>query len=356
MNFIYVENQTLLATACNELKQASVIGVDLECENNLHHYGTKISLIQLSTTTQHWIVDVIKLKTIDPLLEIFSAPKVQKIFHDVSFDLRILHHQFGCRPKNIFDTQLAALFIGKKEIGLGPLLQEYFKIKKEQKFQMADWTKRPLTKEMLLYAIKDTAYLIALRNLIKEELIKKNRLSWVEEEFSLIEKNNWEHKEMSYSDVKGFRNLLPQERAILKRLFLLREKLAKQVDRPPHYIMSTKPLLAISQDPPKSLTEWNSLKSVHPVVKRSIPLFQEAISKGKTEQIILPELKAKRYAPEQREQLNELMILREKISKKIGIDGYLVLNQDQMQDLVLSKTHRSLHNWQEKLLQEFKKS
>ena len=121
-----------------------------------------ISIIQISTTKHHWIVDVIKLKEIIPLIKVLENPKIQKIFHNVDFDFRALDHEFDCHPKNIFDTQLAAVFLGKEGAGLGFLIETYFNIKPEKKFQMADWTKRPINREMLEYASRDTIHLIHL--------------------------------------------------------------------------------------------------------------------------------------------------------------------------------------------------
>jgi len=147
MNLTYIDDKRSLEEASKEW-DIKTIGVDLECENNLHHYGAYISIIQLSDGKKQWIIDCLKIKDISPVLDMFTNKNIQKIFHDVSFDLRIIHHQYKCRPKNIFDTQIAAILLGKTDLGLGSLLHEYFKIKKEQKFQMADWTKRPIEMSM----------------------------------------------------------------------------------------------------------------------------------------------------------------------------------------------------------------
>ena len=110
-SFVYVDTPDSLSKAAVVWKQASALAVDLECENNLHHYGAYISLIQISTLNENWIVDVLTLRKIKPLLEILEDPSIQKIFHDVSFDFRILQDQFSCHPRNLFYTQISPLFL-----------------------------------------------------------------------------------------------------------------------------------------------------------------------------------------------------------------------------------------------------
>ena len=128
VSFTYVDTYEGLTEAAAAWKQASELAVDLECENNLHHYGTYISLMQISTKNKNWVVDVLRLGDIKPLLEVLENPAILKIFHDVSFDFRILQDQLSCHPWTVFDTQIAALFLGKEHLGLGDLLKEYFNV------------------------------------------------------------------------------------------------------------------------------------------------------------------------------------------------------------------------------------
>src|SRR3989338_3330585 len=147
VDFELISNKERLHNICQELSNLTELAVDLECENNLHHYGAYITLIQLSSRQKNWIIDILAFQKegLASLFEIFKQPTIQKIFHDVSFDFRILYHQFGCQPKNIFDTQIAAFLLGKEQVGLGSLLAEAFSIHKASKFQRVDWTRRPLS-------------------------------------------------------------------------------------------------------------------------------------------------------------------------------------------------------------------
>ena len=344
--YIYVDSLDKLKDAIKVMNTNRVLGIDLECENNLHHYGTYISLIQISSKTKNWIIDVIETKELGPLKKIFHDQNIQKIFHDISFDLRILNSQFEIRPKNIFDTQLAAHFLGITELGLGSLLDKYFSVKKERRFQMVDWTKRPLTKEMLDYAVKDTFYLIRLRDLLIKQLKDKNRLEWIIEEMKHLETIEFKYQEGTFSNARGFRDFTDHQRAVFKRLYLLREKLAKKVDRPVHFIISTKRLVEFSLHHPK----WKSLQGVHPIVRRKHHLFEDEIKKSKGEKLVLPKKEIKHFTIKQREFFSELEEKRVEIAKKEKLSRHLFLNQEQMKKITLTKSYDCLRNWQKKMI------
>ncbi len=350
INFTYIDSDIELQKAGEEWQRATVIGVDVECENNLHHYGTHLSLIQLSTHDKNWIVDILKIKQPKPILELMENPKIQKIFHDVGFDLRILNRDLKCRVHNIFDTQTAALLLGKVEIGLGPLAKEYFGVEKEERFQMADWTRRPLTQEMLEYATKDSAYLIKLRDILTAELEKLGRVKWLEEHFAQLSEKDWEYKEPTFYDMKGLRDFSDRERAILKRLYILREKLAERVDRPVHFVISNKKMKELAVSPPKTLAEWSSMRGVHPVVRAWAKVFFEEVNKGKRELLPLPVPIRKRLTPAQRVLLKKISEKRDTLAAELKIPAHLIISKDQMIQVVVSGT-KGIHHWQKDLLQ-----
>lgn len=348
ISFTYVDTYESLVEAAAEWGQASELAVDLECENNLHHYGAYISLIQISTRSKNWVIDVLKLKQIKHLLEILENASIQKIFHDVSFDFRILLDQFSCHPKNVFDTQIAALFLGKQHLGLGDLLKEYFKVEKESKYQMADWTERPLNTEMLSYAVKDTVHLISLRDILLKELHQKGRVSWVEEECAALEEVDFTYKTQTFLDVRGVKNFSPEQLGIFRELFLLREQLSKKVNRPVHFVINNIRLKEFTLHPP----QWEKLRGVHPIVRRQAELFYKAVEQGKKEPFFISAPEKKRLTLHQKEQLEKLNELQQALAQKTGLKAHLIMNKEQMIKIVLSGQLDCLHSWQRKLAEE----
>src|SRR3989344_6327094 len=347
-SFTYIDRADALLEAVGYWKKSSELAVDLECENNLHHYGAYISLIQISTKNKSWVIDVLKLKEITSLLEVLHDPTIQKIFHDVSFDFRILQDQFSCHPRNTFDTQIAALFLGKEHLGLGDLLKEYFNLNKESKFQMADWTIRPLNKEMLSYAVKDTTHLILLRDLLTVELRENGRWGWVEEELAMLEEEDFTYNTQTFLDVRGVRTFTPEQLGVFRELFLLREQLAKKVNRPVHFVIRNEHLKQFSHH----LPSWENLKSVHPIVRTQAALFYKAVEQGKKEPFLIPVPEKKRLSQLQKEQLEKLAELQQSLAQKTALKAHLIMNKEQMLKIVLSGQFDCLRAWQKKLVEE----
>ena len=347
--YTYVDSQEGLEDARRHWSKCKCLAIDLECENNLHYYGTYISIIQVSSHDRNWIVDVLGLQQIEPLLVVLEDQSIEKIFHDASFDLMILYHQFRCRPQNLFDTQIAAQFLGRKELGLGALLKEFFGAQKECKFQMVDWTKRPLTEDMLSYAVGDTKYLIRMMELLTKELEGCGRMNWVKEEFSAVEAKGLVYEEKSFMDFPGSGFYTDRERSILKELFELRKRMAKEADKPPYFVISTKRLTELVKSPPKNLDEWKNIKGVHPIVKRNARLFHDAIEVGGKGEIKRPAPQRVHYNPKQAERLKKLSEIREASSEKLGIQKHLLLSKEQMQEIALTGHIGCLRNWQKEL-------
>jgi ribonuclease D len=347
--YTYIDTNERLKEICKELEKETELGIDLECENNMHHYGSYISLIQISNKKDNYVVDILKLTEFEPLTKILEDKNIQKIFHGSDFDLRMLNSQLNCKPKNIFDTQIAALLLGKKDIGLGHLIKEYFNVEKIKKFQKADWTKRPLTEDMLDYASGDTIYLIRLRDVLVKELKEKGRLSWLEEDLLLLEKKEWIYEEGTFNTVKGYSHLQPKEKAIFKHLYELRDRLAKKVDRPVHFVINNKRLMEYTVDPPK---DWSRIRGVHPVIRRDAGLFSLEVKKGSKERIELERKEIKKLSMNKRAQLDKLELLQVKLGEELGIQKSLIMNKEQMIEIIVSESLDVLKNWQKRLVEE----
>jgi len=347
--YTFIDSQEGLEEAHRHWSKCKILGIDLECENNLHYYGTYISIIQVSSRERHWIVDVLALQQIEPLLTILEDPHIEKIFHDSSFDLMMLYHQFRCRPNNIFDTQIAAHFLGKKELGLGALLKEFFGVEKQNHFQMVDWTKRPLTEGMLSYAVGDTKYLPRLRDILSEDLLKLCRLSWVQEEFSVVETKGLIYLEKTFMDFPGSSFFTDLERSVLQHLFELRKKMAKEANKPPYFVISTKRLTELVKNPPKSIDEWKNIRGVHPIVRKNARMLYDAVEEGRKCAIPKIPIKKVHYTPKQSERLKKLSEIRDAAAVKLGIQKHLLLSKEQMQDIALTGHVNCLRNWQREL-------
>ncbi len=100
------------------------------------------------------------------------------LYHGADFDVRILKKTTPFRPKKMFDTMLAAQLLGYDGCGLADLANKICGVRLSKAAQKADWSRRPLTKDLLEYAVGDTKYLERIYLQMKKELQKLGRLEW----------------------------------------------------------------------------------------------------------------------------------------------------------------------------------
>ncbi|HET6232241.1 MAG TPA: ribonuclease D [Longimicrobiaceae bacterium] len=254
MDYTYIDTPEGLRQVVERLRDLPLIAADTEAAG-YHRYFDRLSLVQLSSRDEHWLVDPLAIDDLGPLAELFEDPAIETIFHDADYDLRILDRDAGLRLVNLFDTQTAAAFLGERSLGLGNVVEKYLGIKLAKEYQRADWAERPLTEGMKQYATTDTAHLPDLRDKLREALEAKGRMHWAEEEFRRRELTRWAEQEdgrEAFLKVKGARDLAPRGLAILRELYEWREKVARERDQATFRVLGNQALLEMSAAPPQS--------------------------------------------------------------------------------------------------------
>ena len=238
------------------------IGLDIE-GNGFYRYPEQVCLIQISIGDTPYLVDPLDIEDIGPLGKILSEPSITKIVHSGDYDIRSLHRDYGLVFDGVFDTSIAAAFLGSKKLGLDAILKEYIDadVTKDKRLQRSDWTLRPLTREAVLYAANDVRYLGEARSVLTKQLIDKGRMNWVEEEFMRLQSVRFEPRDeqTAFLNVKGSRDLAGGALAILRRLYDLREDEAIGRDRPPFKVVSDSVLVDIARDPGQ---DYSAIKGI----------------------------------------------------------------------------------------------
>lgn len=272
----YVSSAEELASLASRVAHEPLIAVDTEAAS-FHRYVDRIYLIQLSTRDETAIIDPLTVGDVAALGAVLADPGVETIFHDADYDLRILDRDYGIRARHLFDTRIAAQLLGEPAIGLAALLEKYLHVTQNKKFQRADWSRRPLTAEMLDYAAMDTRYLPALRDELRRQLEALGRLTWAQEEFARLENLRWSPVPAngdSYLRIKGARVLSRRALALLRELAHWRHDVAAELDRASFRVMPNEALLALAAAPPVSK---DALKAVPGVSERLVDQRGDAL-------------------------------------------------------------------------------
>ena len=254
--------QALLA----EVAGADIVALDTEAAS-FHRYHDKIYLVQLSTPTVTAVIDPLGVGDLAPIGAMLADPNIEILFHDADYDLRLFDKQYGFRARRLFDSRVAAQFLGEPGIGLAALLEKYFSVQADKRFQRADWSARPLTPAMLEYAAGDTEHLCELRNILRDKLIEKGRWSWVEEEFVLLERIRWtgaahDDPASSYLRLKGAKALDRRALAILREVYVWRETTSAKLDRAAFRVVGNEVLFQLAEHPVRTLEELGRVKGI----------------------------------------------------------------------------------------------
>jgi ribonuclease D len=261
--YVYLDTSDAVSRFLKSIGFADAIALDTEGAS-YHRFVDRIYLLQLSTRDKSAIIDPLPIGTPPLLGNLLESPDVQIVFHDADYDLRLLQQDYGWHVRNIFDTRVAAQLLGIRAFGLAALLERYFDVKLDKKHQRADWSRRPLSEDMLEYAALDTAHLLALRDRLAQELERAGRLAWAREEFALLEGTRWpaEDGDTAFLRMKGARDLTRRELAVLRELVPWRDAVARQADRATFRVIGNEQLLSIAKEQPATRDALATIKGM----------------------------------------------------------------------------------------------
>ena len=229
-----------------------VVAMDLE-SNGFFRYPERVCLVQLAVGGAVHLVDPLSLEHVAPLGALLAAASVEKVFHAADYDVRSLDREWGFRCRNLFDTGIAAAFVGSRRLGLAAVLKDHLgvEVDKSNKLQRADWTRRPLTAELLHYAAGDVRHLCRLRDVLHDKLDALGRIAWMREECvrQAAVRYRVPETEWAFLSVKGSRELDGRGLAVLRSLHAFREREALRRGRPPFRIFPDTAMTALAANP-----------------------------------------------------------------------------------------------------------
>ena len=280
---VWINKPHQLQLVYKALQHQPRISVDTE-SNSLFAYQEKVCLIQISSPEEDYLIDPLELHDLSLLGLLFKNPDQEKIFHASEYDLICMKRDFHFSFANIFDTMIAARILGATHVGLDSLLQQFFEIKINKKYQRANWGVRPLPQEMLDYARLDTYYLFKLRDTLEADLISNSLLNLAHEDFKIackVKAHSNGNNQCECWKVAGANHMDGQQAAILNELCIYRDEQAKKADLPHFKILSNEILFEISRQKPASIEELSAIPHCSDkIIKRHGSGLLKAVSVG----------------------------------------------------------------------------
>jgi ribonuclease D len=334
---IYLDTPATVDAFFATIANAPILALDTEGAS-FHRFVDRIYLLQLSTREKSAIIDPLSVEKPAGLGALLENPNVEIVFHDADYDLRLLHQDYGWQVRNIFDTRVAAQLLGIRAFGLAALLERYFGVKLDKKFQRADWSMRPLTQGMLDYAAQDTIHLLELRERLKDDLARAGRWDWAREEFALLEGTRWDDDDSAnaFLRIKGARDLSRRELAVLRELVPWRDRIASQLDRATFRVLGNEQLLDIARSQPASREALGAIKGMpRGILETRSSELLDAVTRG----LSVPESELPRFPkaprwdrdPEFDSRVNALKTARDAAATRLDLDPGVLCSRDRME-------------------------
>lgn len=219
LNYTLIETKEALQDFYDANKQAEWLALDTEFIGE-RRYETLLCLIQVATPNGFYLLDPLKMSDIQLFLDLVEDENILKLTHAGENDYRLLNLYWGTIPRNLFDTQIAAGFVGHGyPTSYSKLVEKELNIGLDKGYAATDWEARPLKKKQLEYALSDVLHLFKLYENLKKTLIKSGRFEWVESEMK-----KWESPAYYERDPhrEALMNTLMQSIKQHKQIFLLR--------------------------------------------------------------------------------------------------------------------------------------
>ncbi len=229
-------------------------------------YFPKLALVQVAWRTsqgqQLALIDPLAVD-VTPFAKLFASDALC-VIHAAQQDLDVLTHAVGSVPAKMFDTQLAAGFVGYGTPSLVSLLQGEIGISPPKGDRLTDWLRRPLSDSQRQYAAVDVEYLLEVHERLVAQLAEAGRLVWAEDacEELRTRPTSGSVPDDAWMRLKDARSLRPSARAVAQSVASWRERRAMRTDVPVRQVLPDLAILGISQRAPSTLKELSQARGV----------------------------------------------------------------------------------------------
>ncbi len=240
--YTFIQTPHALREFAEAHKDTPWLGFDTEFIGE-KRYHTLLCLIQVSTPQGLFLIDPLCIEDLSPFEALLTSPHILKITHSGENDYRLLFRRSGMVPRKVFDTQIAAGFVGHNyPIGFDRLLRLELGVNLNKSYSVTDWQARPMKEEQIRYALDDVIYLRDLWYKLNEKLSKFDRLSWAEEEFTVYEQASFYQQDPDKEILSSslMQRLNKRDRLFLLRLLRWRDAEARRRDHSREMVLSKK--------------------------------------------------------------------------------------------------------------------
>jgi ribonuclease D len=256
-----IDNDTDLDRVVAALLSEPAYALDTEFHRERTYYP-QLALIQIGWPGGLVLIDPLEVD-VRALAPVFASGS-QCVLHAADQDLEVLDLTVGDIPALMFDTQVAAGFLGLSTPSLSTLCERYVGVELAKAERMTDWLARPLGSRQITYAASDVAHLLEIRDLELVQLDARGRRQWAIDEIELRRTRNRGERdpEMAWMRIKEARQLKGKARTIAIEVAAWRERRAAEMDQPVRFVLPDMAVVTIAQRVPTTRDQLAAIRGV----------------------------------------------------------------------------------------------
>lgn len=257
----WIDTDAGLADLVTSLRSEPLYGIDTEFHRE-RTYWPQLALVQIGWPGGIALVDPTAVD-IGPLRDVLTGPGVC-IMHAADQDLEVLELACGALPSTLFDTQVAAGFLGFSSPSLSSLTERLLGLRLTKGDRLTDWLQRPLTAGQRTYAAADVAHLLDLHAELVRRLDACDRTTWAEQECEVlrVRPHTPQDPGTAWWRIKDSRSLRGASRGIAQAVAAWRERRAAEIDKPPRMVLADLALLGVAHRAPTSMGELRDIRGL----------------------------------------------------------------------------------------------
>ena len=360
-----VETTEELNVLCKELNRQKFITVDTEFVREKTYFPL-VCLIQVGWIDDAAIIDPLATDIdLSDFLKVLTNKKVLKVFHSGRQDIEIFYNMSGKVPTPVFDTQIAAMACGfGVTVGYDTLVRLITGVELDKSSRLTDWSKRPLQKNQLEYALRDVTFLIPCYEYLDNYLKENNRTDWIKEETEYLLNENlyipepdkmWLRIKHSAHSLKFL--------TVLKDLAAWREERAIKYNVPRKSLLKDEMLVNIASCAPKTIEELANVRHIKPDIvkgklgKEILEVVNKALEKPADKN--LKKVEQERHvniSGSVAALLEVLRLLLKIVSEQNNVVDFLIADENNLRDIACGnkdKTNPALKGWRYELFGKY---
>jgi ribonuclease D len=343
--FIWIDSDSRLEQCIQRWINEPYLIVDTEFERS-NTYHAKAGLIQVAAAGKTYLIDPLAMTSLEPLAQVLSNPDVTIVLHSMSEDIDLLSHLCNCSISSVFDTQIAAAFLGMGiSVGYQRLVEIVLGVELDKGETRSDWLARPLSKKQLHYAAADVHYLEDIYKQLRSQLQESPWLEAVDEECArqvASIQSVGEQPELVYLKMRGAWDLSLERQYVLQQLTIWRDSEAIEHNIPKSWVFSDAQLIEAARTSPTTQGELFKLPKIKP---KSVKRFGSDLLRllDESDKCVPSDFREieRPIKGKELEFYKKIKKLVESSSKKAGLDSQLIAGRKQMEAWVI-------HFWRER--------